>query len=60
MKTIQQLRHEIISDQIRIDTMVRKVSDLEEKIIEIKIKNEYDRIDLRNLESRMESEEDEI
>ena len=43
---------------MRIDIMVRKVAELEEKIIEAKIKNEYARIDLRNIESKMESEED--
>ena len=53
------LRNEVFSTQMRIDIMVRKVAELEEKIIEAKIKNEYARIDLRNIESKMESEEDE-
>ena len=53
------LRNEVFSTQMRIDIMVRKVAELEEKIIEAKIKNEYDRIELRNIESKMESEEDE-
>ena len=55
----KRLRNEVFSTQMRIDIMVRKVAELEEKIIEAKIKNEYDRIDLRNIESKMESEEDE-
>ena len=53
------LRNEVFSTQMRIDIMVRKVAELEEKIIEAKIKNGYARIDLRNIESKMESEEDE-
>ena len=53
------LRNEVFSTQMRIDIMVRKVAELEEKIIEAKIKNEYNRIELRNIESKMESEEDE-
>ena len=56
----KRLRNEVFSTQMRIDIMVRKVAELEEKIIEAKIKNEYARIDLRNIESKMESEEDEI
>jgi hypothetical protein len=56
----KRLRNEVFSTQMRIDIMVRKVAELEEKIIKAKIKNEYDRIELRNVESRMESEEDEI
>ena len=55
----KRLRNEVFSTQMRIDIMVRKVAELEEKIIEAKIKNEYARIDLRNIESKMESEEDE-
>ncbi len=55
----KRLRNEVFSTQMRIDIMVRKVAELEEKIIEAKIKNEYDRIELRNIESKMESEEDE-
>ena len=53
------LRNEVFSTQMRIDIMMRKVAELEEKIIEAKIKNGYARIDLRNIESKMESEEDE-
>ena len=56
----KRLRNEVFSTQMRIDIMMRKVAELEEKIIEAKIKNEYDRIELRNIESKMESEEDEI
>lgn len=56
----KRLRNEVFSTQMRIDIMVRKVAELEEKIIEAKIKNEYARIDLRNIESKMESEENEI
>ena len=55
----KRLRNEVFSTQMRIDIMVRKVAELEEKIIEAKIKNEYNRIELRNIESKMESEEDE-
>ncbi len=55
----KRLRNEVFSTQMRIDIMVRKVAELEEKIIEAKIKNEYARIELRNVESKMESEEDE-
>ncbi len=55
----KRLRNEVFSTQMRIDIMVRKVAELEEKIIEAKIKNEYARIELRNIESKMESEEDE-
>ena len=55
----RRLRNEVFSTQMRIDIMVRKVAELEEKIIEAKIKNEYARIELRNIESKMESEEDE-
>ena len=55
----KRLRNEVFSTQMRIDIMVRKVAELEEKIIEAKIKNEYDRIELWNIESKMESEEDE-
>ena len=55
----KRLRNEVFSTQMRIDIMVRKVAELEEKIIEAKIKNEYARIDLRNIESKMECEEDE-
>lgn len=51
------LRNEVFSTQMRIDIMVRKVAELEEKIIEAKIKNEYDRIELRNIESKMEEEQ---
>ena len=55
----KRLRNEVFSTQMRIDIMVRKVAELEEKIIEAKIKNEYARIELRNIESKMEREEDE-
>ena len=55
----KRLRHDVFIGQMTIDNMMRKVEVLEEKIIEAKIKNEYDRIDLRNIESRMEGEEDE-
>jgi len=51
------LRNEVFSTQMRIDIMVRKVAELEEKIIEAKIKNEYDRIELRNIESKMEEKQ---
>ena len=53
----KRLRNEVFSTQMRIDIMVRKVAELEEKIIEAKIKNEYDRIELRNIESKMEEEQ---
>jgi len=55
----KRLRNEVFSTQMRIDIMVRKVAELEEKIIEAKIKNEYARIDLTNIESKIEGEEDE-
>ena len=53
----KRLRNEVFSTQMRIDILVRKVAELEEKIIEAKIKNEYDRIELRNIESKMEEEQ---
>ena len=53
----KRLRNEVFSTQMRIDIMVRKVAELEEKIIEAKIKNEYDRIELRNIESKMEEKQ---
>jgi hypothetical protein len=53
----KRLKNEVFSTQMRIDIMVRKVAELEEKIIEAKIKNEYDRIELRNIESKMEEEQ---
>ena len=53
----KRLRNEVFSTQMRIDIMVRKVAELEEKIIEAKIKNEYARIELRNIESKMEEEQ---
>jgi len=53
----KRLRNEVFRGQMRIDIMVRKVAELEEKIIEAKIKNEYDRIELRNIESKMEEKQ---
>ena len=53
------LRNEVFRGQMSIDIMMRKVAELEEKIIEAKIKNEYARLELRNIESKMEGDADE-